>query len=146
MKHAADIGDLEIILHKAPSQLISKEVLPFLTNYWTYYSGWAALENTENHQFYATGKICYRYPHNVFSYIEIKYTDMSPNRVKRALTNNLLCSFMSTGNVVIDVRRSNFPLLEACMAAAPALAARCVVTVVGHKRLESLLFLASKSK
>jgi len=57
MKQATDIGDLEIILHKAPSQLISKEVLPFLANYWAYYSGWAALESTENHQFYATGKI-----------------------------------------------------------------------------------------
>lgn len=60
MKQATDIGDLEIVLHKAPSQLIFKEVLPFLANYWAYYSGWAALENAGNrHQFYASGNIIY---------------------------------------------------------------------------------------
>lgn len=57
MKQATEIGDLETTLHKAPSQLISKEVLPFLANYWSYYSGWAALENTENRQFYACGNV-----------------------------------------------------------------------------------------
>jgi hypothetical protein len=57
MKQATEIGDLETVLHKASSQLISKEVLPLLANYWVYYSGWAALENTENRQFYASGNI-----------------------------------------------------------------------------------------
>ncbi|CAB3384838.1 Hypothetical predicted protein [Cloeon dipterum] len=100
-KRSAELSEFEVYAHNAPADLLLKEVIPFLSSYWQYYSGWAAMEDPQNRQFYATGM------------------------------------------VLVDVRKSRFPLLEANLAAAPALAAGCVVTVIGHTRVESLLFLAS---
>ncbi|XP_059488532.1 aldehyde dehydrogenase family 16 member A1-like isoform X2 [Neocloeon triangulifer] len=103
-KRGSELVEFEEALYAAPAETLLKEVLPFLVEYWQYYSGWAALEDPQNRQYYASG------------------------------------------SVVIDVRQSKFPLLEASFAAAPALAAGCVITVLGHRRLESLLYLASLAK
>jgi len=54
-KRSAELCEFEVLLYKAPSDLVSKEVLPVLASYWTYYSEWAALDDPQNRQFYASG-------------------------------------------------------------------------------------------